>query len=153
MKYLLFDFSRVLLFLKDEKKGLSLNELHSLNAGDDNYNFYDYFKFNDELLDYLANNTNRFKYYIFTTGNIQNTPESKAKLDGIFENIFSVMETGLSKKDPKSYTNIAKMIGIDPKEIIFIDDTKSNTSAAKLAGLQTLQYNNNNELISLLNDQ
>lgn len=64
----------------------------------------------------------------------------------IFKKIYSALEIGLDKKDPKAYSLIAQDLGLKPEEIVFIDDSLENLSAAKSAGLSTIWYQSNDKL-------
>lgn len=147
---LLFDFSRVLLFSKDaEYKGM-LNSLHSENSKKPDYRFFDYFELNEELLDYLEKIKDRFSFYIFTTGTIQNVAEVRERTDPIFKRVFAAAEVKVSKKESEAYLKIAKEMGKNPNEILFIDDTKENVKAAKEAGLKTIHYHSNKQIFTKL---
>jgi HAD superfamily hydrolase (TIGR01509 family) len=56
----------------------------------------------------------------------------------------------LSKTDPQAYEFIAKKLGKQPSEILYIDDQENNIEAARLAGLQTLHFKNNTDLLNEL---
>jgi enolase-phosphatase E1 len=43
------------------------------------------------------------------------------------------------KRDPNSYGAIAKSIGVDPEEILFLSDIREELDAAKLMGFETYQ--------------
>lgn len=138
IKALLFDFSRTLLFPTDKNYLGGLNSLYRELQQKENFKFLEHFELNNELLNYLVTVKNKFGLYIFTSESIQEDPAIKSDLAIIFTKVFSAKETGLSKKDPKSYELIAKELNISPNEILFIDDSQENLNAAKIAGLNTL---------------
>jgi len=151
METIVFDFSRVILFPKDQNYQGGLNKLHKDLSVKSDYKFLDNFKFNDELIKYLKLNKEKFELYIFTTGNIQNTPEVQRKIKGIFNKIYTVTDLGLGKESSKTFNILAQKIGKKPEDILFIDDTLQNVEAAKKAGLKTIQYNKDNKkLIQIL---
>lgn len=157
IKTLLFDFSRVLLHPTDETFSGSLNNLHRELKDNESYYLFNYFKLNDELLDFLKTLNDKhslppseIEMCIFTTDIIQNDPLIRKKIDPIFKKIYSAGELGISKKDPGSYRFIAKDLGKKSEEIFFTDDTQSNIEAAKMAGLQTYLFENNRKLINIL---
>lgn len=142
---ILSDFSWVIVFPKDKKYKGALNHLHfklSEEIGD--YDFYDYFKFNKEILDFYQFLKDKYSISlnIFTTGVLQNHPQAKQKLEPIFDNIFSAYDTDLEKTNPDSYLSIAKKLGKDPSEILFIDDKEEFIKAARKADLNVLLYEN-----------
>lgn len=151
IKALLFDFSRTLLFPADKTYKGDLNPLHKkLKAENKNYDFFSYFRLNTELLDYLARLSGRFSLYIFTSGSIQNAPEIADKLRKKFKEIYSAEQLGLSKKDPRAYEYLIKILELPGKEILFIDDSIGNIEAAEKAGLKAFLYTTNASLISEL---
>ena len=150
IKALLFDFSRVLLFSRDESYTGSLNEKHKSLSQENTYNLLDHFVLNDELLKYLDQIKEKVPLYIFTTDIIQDDPALKVKIDPIFKQIFSANKLGLSKQDPSSYQKLAVQISLPPEEILFIDDQAANVEIAKQAGLEAIQYQNNQQLTTKL---
>ncbi len=142
---LLFDFSRVILFPKDENYLSLLNDLYR-KIINEKASFLDHYKFNKELLNFLKPLKNKFKLSIYTTDIVQNDPEAKKVLEPIFENIFAANDLGISKKDPKGYLVIAEKLGVKSEEILFVDDGEVNIQAANTAGFQTIHYLTNKQL-------
>ncbi|MDP4001066.1 MAG: HAD-IA family hydrolase [bacterium] len=144
---LLSDFSRVLLRPKNMAYAAGLNALHKKLTGESNgtYQIFDYFEFNEELLDFYKSLKGKYPISLFTTDIIQNHPEIRARLEPIFDHIFAANDLGLSKKDSQAYIFIANKLHLDPHEIVYIDDQPGNVEAANEAGLTAFQYNNNNQ--------
>lgn len=147
---LLFDFSRVLLNVKDKSYTGLLNTLYKEMSVNPNYKFFDHFELNEELLGFLTSIKNKYPLYIFTTGSVQNVAEVRKRIDPVFKKIYSSEELGLDKKDPQSYLYIAKELGKLPEEILFIDDQVENIKAAGTAGLTTIQFKSNEQFVSEL---
>lgn len=61
------------------------------------------------------------------------------------------MAIGYGKKDSDSYLWIANDLGVEVGELVFIDDSVENIEAAKQAGLQTIHFISNEDLINKLN--
>ncbi|HLD19576.1 MAG TPA: HAD-IA family hydrolase [Candidatus Nanoarchaeia archaeon] len=137
---LVFDFSRVILFPKDENYKGKLNPLHKRLSQAAGYNLLDHFELNEPILRYVQEFKGKYGLYIFTSGSIQNAPEIRPRLEEIFDGIYSSEELGVSKKDPNGYLHFAKTIGINPGEMIFIDDTSINVEAARRAGIESICY-------------
>lgn len=146
MKYFLFDFSRVLLFPKDRSYRESLNGLHRSLKDIPNYNSLDYFDLNSEVLDFLEKNKDKSKFYILTSETVQDDPNIANKL-GIFTNVFSAAKIGLSKTNPKIYKYVAQIMSVPTSEITFTDDSSKNIETAKVAGLDTILYTDNQTLL------
>lgn len=143
---LLFDFSRVLLFPLNTSYSGGLNKLHAELKENPAYSFASNFTLNMELLKYLKIIKETYTLYIYTSEDIQNSPEVKPLLDEVFTVIFSAKDIGFSKTDSRGYIFIAERIQSSVTDILFIDDRAENIAAAQLAGLNTLQYQNNDQL-------
>jgi FMN phosphatase YigB (HAD superfamily) len=147
---ILSDFSRVIVFPKDKNYKGALNYLHfKLTEKYGDYDFYDYFKFNEELLDYYQSLKGKCSLNIFTTGVFQDHPQARQRLEPIFDNIFSAYKSKLDKSNPSSYLYIAKKLGKKSFEILFIDDKKEFIKAARKAGLSARLFQ---KLITLKRD-
>lgn len=140
IKAYLFDFSRVILFPRDKNYSGELNALHKELSGEPDYDFWEHFYLDEDLLGYLRSIKGRYHIYMFTSGFIQNAPEVKPLLEEVFEKIYSAEEIHMSKKDPKAYDYIAEDIGLTPDEISFVDDSEENVKAAKAAGCSAITY-------------
>lgn len=146
IKAILFDFSRVLLFPKDTSYTDSLNQKHRELSNDADYKLLNHFTLNDELLRLLNSLKNNYVLCLFTSGTIQDSPELFTTVDNIFQKVYSGIKLGLNKKDNNSYTMIAADLTLSPEELLLIDDSLDNIAAAKLAGLITIHYKNNEQL-------
>ena len=148
---ILSDFARVILNPKDKNYTGTLNELHkNLSIKNMNYSFFDYFEFNNEILNLYRQLKTKYSVNIFTTGTIQNRSEVRQIINPIFDHIYSAKDYGLNKKQSDAYLFIANKLNKKPNEIIFIDDQVNNITAAKKAGLYTINYLNFQETVSLL---
>jgi len=150
IKILLFDFSRVLLHPTDKTYTGSLNNLHRELKDKESYYLFNYFELNEEVLEFLKTLKDKYDLRIFTTDIIQNDLLIREKIDPIFSKIYSASELGITKKVKESYHFLAKDMGVNPEEILLIDDTEPNIIPAKEAGLKTYHYKNNNELLEYL---
>lgn len=147
---LLFDFSRVLLDVKEKNYTGFLNDLHREKSKQSGYRFFDYFELNGELLSFLETIKDKYPLYIFTTGSVQNVPDVRKRIDLIFKKIYSSEELDLNKKDPKSYLFIAKDLNKSSSEILFTDDQLENIKSAETAGLTAIHFQNTKQFISEL---
>ncbi|MDO8609295.1 MAG: HAD-IA family hydrolase [bacterium] len=138
---ILSDFSRVILNPKDKNYKGTLNGLNKeLSEKNTNYIFFDYFEFNDEILNLYRQLKTKYSVNIFTTGIIQNKSEVRRVIEPIFDNIYTAKDFGLDKKQSEAYLFITQKLNKKPNEILFIDDQEENTVAAQKAGLNTLLY-------------
>jgi len=153
IKSIISDFSRVLLFLKEEDPSIKLNAFHQemLKSGD--YDFWQYFRLNQELLDYYQQLAKKLNLYIFTTEYLQEYPPVKQVIDPVFTEIFSAHRLGYQKNNPVAFQYLIKQIGLPPEHVLYIDDKKANTDAAKQSGILIYHYDNNQNLFSFLKDK
>jgi|SRR3972149_5252833 len=155
IKILLFDLSRVLLFPKDENYSGKLNDLYKSVKDQNGFDFESNFYFNEELLEYLRNIEGKFRIVMFTSEIIQEDLAVKKRLNGIFGEIISAKEFGLSKSDPKAYELITSKLSCNADEILFVDDSEENIRSAVSVGVNTHLFRANQDLmrtIELLKD-
>ncbi len=149
---LLFDFSNVLIFAKDQGYTGLLNPLHQRLSKDTDYDFFESFELNERILDFLAQRQDRYGLYIFTAGSLHQQVEVKARIDFIFRRIFTTYELQLRKENPEAYRKIAQMIQRQPSEMLFIDDSFGNIEAAKQAGMNTILFESTDQLFEKLSE-
>ena len=98
---------------------------------------------NQELLDFYKSLKPKTTLHIFTSARDLNFSE----IEGIFGQIISGEKEDLRKQDPSAYLVVAEKIGKMPEEILYIDDLPENIEAAKKAGMQTILYTRNEEVM------
>jgi HAD superfamily hydrolase (TIGR01509 family) len=59
----------------------------------------------------------------------------RTNLIGYFDYLFPSHHTGLLKPDRSSFTNAADKMGLQPEQILFLDDNQINIEGATEAGL------------------
>lgn len=64
----------------------------------------------------------------------------------LFHSTCYSFEVGVSKPDPKAYLHILERLQANPKECLFIDDKEENLKAARELGLQTILFQNAEQL-------
>ncbi|MFE6734265.1 HAD family hydrolase [Microbacterium sp. NPDC057650] len=57
-------------------------------------------------------------------------------LPALFDPIFNSAEIGVAKPDPEVYARVVDVLGCDPEEIFFTDDSSRNVAAAIEAGMR-----------------
>lgn len=141
------DFSRVILDTKDKSYRGTLNGLHrEMTQKFGNYNFFEYFEFNTELLDFYNTLKAKYSINIFTAGVIQKEPVVQKVISPIFDNIFSAQELHTEKSDTDAYKLILDTLKCKAEETIFIDDQEENLLAAGQTGIQTIKFKSNIQL-------
>jgi putative hydrolase of the HAD superfamily len=57
-------------------------------------------------------------------------------------------EVGLAKPDPRIYALTSQRVGVQPQEIVFLDDAERNVTAAAAYGFHAILYQNNAQAIA-----
>ena len=57
------------------------------------------------------------------------------ELEQFFDHIVFAEEIGLEKRDPRCFTRLCELIGANPKDCTFFDDSPSNCATARAAGM------------------
>lgn len=153
---LLVDLGKVLLNSseKDHKGKLNPRHIELMEKLGGNYHFFDYFRLNEKLLSKLTELKEKLPIYMITEGKIQEYPDLKEKLAIVFdyEKIYSTGELGLDKKTPDAYEYVIKDLGVQPHKILFIDDSRKNSDAAKEAGLQVILFESEDQTVDTLQE-
>lgn len=152
-KILLSDVSFVLLFPKDPEYTGSLNGLYREHKDEVNFNFFDYFKVNTELLDIYTQYASNEARYIFTSDAIQDDPALQKYWQHVFTQIHSAKKMGVEKNDPKAYEVLLQTIQASSEDVLYIDDKKENVEAAQEMGISTILYGSNEEVSEQLKMQ
>lgn len=147
IKAIVTDFGRVLLFPKDEGYTGLLNDLHEQLSARGDYDFWSYFRMDDELLRFYATLSKTIDVYIFTSRHIQEYPPVAKRIAGVFKGVVSAARIGVDKKTPSAYVAMAKGIWLQPEEVMFIDDTEATIVAAKAAGMVTVFHESSEKTI------
>lgn len=149
-KTLLIDFSRTLLYPTDKTYKGKLNPLYRSIILNKDYNFFEHFYLNTELINFLQSFRKKYMLCIFTTDIIQNDPAIKSALEENFSKIFAANDLGIDKRESSGYIKLAGILKEKPENILLIDDTKEKLNAAKKAGYQTIQFISNKQLMEKL---
>lgn len=102
---------------------------------------------NAEMLDFIRNIRGKYDLYLLTNNN----PLSRRAFDSmmaekglpsseVFRKQFYSYEMHLQKPGKEIFCKVIDSIGLDPSEILFIDDGRNNIEAAAALGIKTLLY-------------
>jgi HAD superfamily hydrolase (TIGR01549 family) len=109
---------------------------------------------NKELVDYIRTDIKpRYKVGLLSNigrGWMQNFFD-EYQLHDMFDEVVLSSEEGLTKPNPILFERTAERLGISPDECLMIDDKKENIEGAREAGMQTVLYVSNKELMEKLN--
>jgi len=148
IKYIISDFSKVLLFPKNKNYAGKLNDLHKKNLESGDYDFWKVFELDQALFDYYKTLSNNYELFIFTSEHIQDYPPARQVLDTVFRKIFIALEMNVKKDDPKAYKRLSELLKCSPNEVIYIDDSQENVSAANEAGMNAIIHKSTKTTIS-----
>lgn len=148
VKTLITDVSRVLLFPKEKEYGGSLNGLYKEKVLKQEHSFFNYFEVNTELLAFYRSLRKEISIHILTSDIIQDAPELQPFWDKTITSIFSASKIGTHKSEPAAYRAVLSKLAIEANETLYIDDNSENIEAARSAGLQTIRYTDNQQVIT-----
>lgn len=102
-----------------------------------------------EMLD-LADRlqANGYKVGMFSNTNEQHVAMNKTR--GIFEHFPVCLmsnEEGVCKPEPRSYQLLAEKLGVEPTELVFIDDLEENVAGANTLGIHGIKYSGYHALL------
>lgn len=128
-----------------EKLGLTAKEIDEALS----YIPQKYEKFG-ELWDLLPKLKKQHKLAIINNGNNIAGRYWQKRFDfSIFDFFVNSAAEGVKKPDPKIYLIVCKKLKVEPKECLFIDDSKENIKTAKKLKMKTIWWNKNNKAESL----
>jgi HAD superfamily hydrolase (TIGR01509 family) len=64
-----------------------------------------------------------------------------------FDHVFNSFHLGKSKNDPSLFSDITAFMGINPSEILFIDDTMGHVERARSKGLHAIHYTDKQQFL------
>jgi HAD superfamily hydrolase (TIGR01509 family) len=151
IKIVLFDFSYTLLFPKNDESINSLNNKYDeLRQSQTTYNPLADFIINREMLEFIHSLKSDYKVYIFTSGHMHTDPTIQPILTPIFDGFFTTTQIQTPKSHPNAFKIIANHLGVETKQMLFVDDQEKNVQAAITAGNQAVRFTNNTETINKL---
>ena len=107
------------------------------------------FKLNDNLMDFLCKAYDCFDEIICLSNDVsewsKKLKREKFGLEKYITKWFISGDLKCRKPSPETYLKVIKKLGgIEPEEILFIDDNKNNTDAAERLGIKSLLLSGNN---------
>jgi FMN phosphatase YigB (HAD superfamily) len=144
VELIIWDFSRTLIFPRENSYKGGLNELYENSP---TKSFTDLYRINPELFRFIDDIKDNVPSIIFTTGKFQEDPEITGIIANTFYDIETVEEVGFAKSDPRSYTKICEKYDAKPSEVLYIDDQENNIIAANQIGIRVMQYKGNDDEI------
>jgi len=75
---------------------------------------------------------------------------NKYRIGGLFDTMVISAEVNLTKPDIRIYLLAAQRLGLQPEEIVFVDDVINNIKGAHLAGMLAIHFRTSAEVIATL---
>jgi putative hydrolase of the HAD superfamily len=57
-----------------------------------------------------------------------------------FDRVFNSYHLGKGKRDPSLFTDVARSLGLPPRQVLFVDDNPGNIERAQAAGMKTILF-------------
>ncbi|MEA1905121.1 MAG: HAD family phosphatase, partial [Candidatus Hadarchaeota archaeon] len=71
---------------------------------------------------------------------------SEFKLDEFFDHAFSSCDLGVAKPDEGYYREVLRGLGVEPGDLVFIDNTERNVASAEKLGVRSLRFESSDQL-------
>jgi len=104
-------------------------------------------KINKELVNWIEERRDEHIISLLTnnTSSLNEILEEKFDIKYLFDFIFNSAEIGIAKPNPKVYHYVLENTKTDPKNCVFVDDSKKNVQAARKLGIRSILFCNNND--------
>ena len=103
---------------------------------------------NEKIVSFIKMNQGRYILGILSSTNLPlNDIVASYKLDDYFDIIQTSGESKLKKDIPEFFAKAVKKVGVHPKEAVMVDNDADFIDAAKNAGLQTIYYSTDIDLV------
>jgi putative hydrolase of the HAD superfamily len=70
-----------------------------------------------------------------------------------FDYIFNSYHRGKGKQDPSLFHDIARELGVPPRQILFVDDNAGNVARARAAGWRVIEYRDRAQFLRELEEK
>ena len=95
---------------------------------------------------FVLSNTNPFHIQYI---NQQLIRSGNPSLESIFQKVYYSYLLHMTKPSPEIYQHITKENGLEPSELLFLDDTLANINTARVLGWETIHINTPRKLFEL----
>jgi HAD superfamily hydrolase (TIGR01509 family) len=96
---------------------------------------------NDELFSYIKTLKPDFKIGMLSNASSNMLSELFTKDQiALFDEIVLSFDTGVTKPDEQAYKMVARKLGVQPGQCVFIDDQQRHVAGARQAGMQPIIY-------------
>jgi putative hydrolase of the HAD superfamily len=105
---------------------------------------------NTELIEYFKGLRPRYRTALLSNSFVGARREEEARFGfaAITDLIVYSHEEGMSKPDPRIYERTWRRLGVQPQQIIFLDDVEPNILAARDCGIHAILFHDNAQAIA-----
>ena len=105
------------------------------------------------LLDYIRTLHPHYKLALLSNAwdDLRQTLHNRWNIDKLFDELIISAEVKLVKPDPRIFQLATERLGVQPAEVIFIDDIEENVEAARRQGMIALVYSDTKRIIAEIN--
>jgi epoxide hydrolase-like predicted phosphatase len=105
---------------------------------------------NTELIEYFKGLRPRYRTALLSNSFVGARREEEARFGfaAMTDLIVYSHEEGMSKPDPRIYERAWQRLGVQPQEMIFLDDVERNILAARECGVHAILFQNNAQAIA-----
>jgi putative hydrolase of the HAD superfamily len=96
---------------------------------------------NEELLAYARTLKPAYRVAALTnTWSFGRSVIERRDLGSLFDLIVSSAEEGVRKPNPRIYEILIGRLGVEPEEVVFVDDIEENIEAARMTGMHAVHF-------------
>lgn len=138
IRAVIFDLGGVLIeidwarYRKDEQPRRQANDLYP----------YDYEQLNTDLAEFVSDLRPNYKIATICNGGSREAVNRKFRLGELVDLMIFDGEEGVAKPDARIYQLALMRLGMQPDEVVFVDDKESNIEAAQRLGIHTVHFKN-----------
>lgn len=105
---------------------------------------YESQRINPQMIAYIDELHDKYKTALLTNANYDqfNPIAERAHLDKVFDEIVISSRLGIAKPDPRIFEHTLQKLAVQAEEAVFIDDLSKHVNAAKSLGINTILYEN-----------
>lgn len=151
--HLLFDFNNVILFAEQPSADIVGSPITEVVVPESRSGI---FYLNQQLLNFIAQaQRSNIKTAILSASEYSlYRPAVQQIIKPYFNQIFLSKDLGWPKDLPATYSKTAKQLKTEVGNVLFIDDKLTNCTAAELAGMQVIHYQDNQSFFNAVrNDE
>lgn len=109
---------------------------------------------NWKLLEFIRDLRPRYRVGLLSNAweDLRQTLHARWDIDGLFDELIISAEVGMVKPDPRIFHLAVEKLGVQVGEAVFIDDIPENINAARLEGLNAIQFLDTDQTLAALSE-